>query len=534
MRAAPRRPRPHRRGRTALVRIALVLIVVATGACTDDDDGDDGRAGPDEGAPTTGVGDRATTPSGALPELTPVRVASVGGRPAFVDGSGRQVLLRGANLSSLVDYHQADPALPPTRPPTDDDWDAMAAQGFSVVRLLVSWSALEPVRGQIDPAYLGRITAAVAAAAARRIYTVIDMHQDAWSRFVASPPGTVCPPLTEPAIGWDGAPAWATLTDGADTCRPIGDREGSPAVRAAFTAFYENREGIRDAFVTTWRRLVAALGPTPAVVGYDLLNEPSPVDPFLAPARYTELLQAALAQVRAGEADAGAPARVVFVEPLRLYPQPGQMPADPLARDDQLAFAPHIDVGAPAGDEVVAAAVATAAERAWPLWIGEHGVAGVDEASRDLQRRVAAAQDDAVVGGAHWQWRQWCGDPHAIGVPGGVAAETQVQLNDVACPADADTGPNEELLRVAGRAYPRAAPGRVTDLTSDPDRGTLSLRGVIEDDLATGRDLVVWIPGQDRPDVTGAGVGEPTLTAVPGGWYATVEVVDSPYELEVR
>src|SRR5699024_8604002 len=110
------------------------------------------------------------------------------------------------------------------------------------------------------------------------------------------------------------------------------------------------------------------------------------------------------------------------------------------------------------------------------------GVAGVDEASRDLQRRFAAAQDDAVVGGAHWQWRQWCGDPHALGVPGGVAAETQVQLNDVACPADADTGPNEELLRVVGRAYPRAAPGRITDLASDADRGTLTLHGVIEDD----------------------------------------------------
>ncbi|QYG93108.1 glycoside hydrolase family 5 protein [Iamia sp. SCSIO 61187] len=530
MRTGPH-PRPRRRGRAALVRIALVLAVVATGACTDDDDG---GTPPDEGAPATAVDDRATTASGALPELTPVRVASVGGRRVFVDGTGRQVLLRGANLSSLVDYHQADPALAPTRPPTDDDWDAMAAHGFGVVRLLVSWSAIEPVRGQIDPAYVERITAAVEAAAARRIYTVIDMHQDAWSKFIATPPGTVCPPLTEPAIGWDGAPQWATLTDGADTCRPLGDRDGSPAVRAAFTAFYENREGIRDAFVATWRQLVAALGPTPAVVGYDLLNEPSPVDPFLAPARYTELLQAALAQVRAGEADAGAPARVVFVEPLRLYPQPGQMPADPLALDDQLAFAPHADVGAATGEEVVGAGVATAAERGWPLWVGEHGVAGVDEASRDLQRRFAAAQDDAVVGGAHWQWRQWCGDPHALGVPGGVAAETQVQLNDVACPADADTGPNEELLRVVGRAYPRAAPGRITDLASDADRGTLTLHGVIEDDLATGRDLVVWIPGEERPDVTGDGLGEPALTPVPGGWYATVEVVDSPYELEVR
>ncbi|MCL4697228.1 MAG: hypothetical protein KJ023_09295, partial [Burkholderiaceae bacterium] len=42
-----------------------------------------------------------------------------------------------------------DPEHPPTHPPTDADWDGMAANGFNVVRLIVSWSALEPERGQI-------------------------------------------------------------------------------------------------------------------------------------------------------------------------------------------------------------------------------------------------------------------------------------------------------------------------------------------------------------------------------------------------
>lgn len=518
--------------------LVLVPLLLVAGACTDD--GGDGDRD-DAVTSTTTADDGPITAGGALPELTPVRLATVGGRRAFVDGSGREVLLRGANFNALGDYHQADPAFPPTRPPTDDDWDGMAAAGFSVVRLLVSWSALEPVRGQIDTAYVDRIRQAVDAAAARRIYTVVDMHQDAWGKHIASPFGTVCPEGTELAIGWDGAPPWATLTDGASTCRPIGNREGAPAVQAAFRAFYENRDGIRDSFAATWRRLVAALGDTPAIAGYDLLNEPNlALDAVASEQRYTELLRSTLAEVRAGEVEAGVPApRVVFVEPIVLYPLPGTLPAHPLALDDQLAFAPHnyAEVIGPkilTVEQTFEVQIATATERSWPLWIGEHGVFAVDDAAREVNRRFAAAQDEALVGGAQWQWRQWCGDPHAIGVPGRPPGEVQVQLNDVICPADVSTGPNEDLMRVASRAYPRAAPGRLTDLESDPDTGRATIRGVIEDDLASGGDLVVWIPGEERPEVVGVGLAEPTLSRVPGGWYATVEVIDSPYEMEVR
>lgn len=520
-----------------LVRaLTLVSLLLVAGACTDD--GGDGDRADDAATTTTSAEAGPSTPAGALPELTPIRVARLGDRPAFVDGSGREVLLRGANFNALGDYHQADPAFPPTRPPTDADWDAMAATGFGVVRLLVSWSALEPVRGQIDLAYVERIRQAVDAAAARRIYTVIDMHQDAWGKFIATPPGTVCPEGTEPAIGWDGAPQWATLIEGPETtCRPPGYREGAPAVAAAFTAFYENRDGIRDAFAATWHRLVAALGDTPAIAGYDLLNEPNLVlEATASSQRYTELLRATLAEVRAGEAEAGVAPRVVFIEPIVLFPLPGSLPEHPLSMDGQLAFAPHnyaeVITDILTVEQTFDIQVGTAADRGWPLWIGEHGVFAMDEETRAVNRRFAAAQDAALVGGAQWQWRQWCGDPHAIGVPGRAVTEVQVQLNDVACPADVATGANDDLVRVAGRAYPRVAPGRLTGIESDPDARTVTVRGVIEDDLATGGDLVVWIPGEERPEIEGQGLGEPRVVAVPGGWYVTVEVVDSPYELD--
>ncbi|HXH57890.1 glycoside hydrolase family 5 protein [Iamia sp.] len=524
------------------VCIALLLL----GACSGSGADDDGPAGPSTAGPdgpseqVTVDGDEVTAPADALPALGRLRVARTGGRALVVDDEGREVLLRGANLSSLGDYHQADPAFAPTRPPTDADWDQMAANGFNVVRLIVSWSALEPQRGRIDPHYVARIEQAVAAAAERRIYTVIDMHQDAWGRFVASPSDGQCDQGTEPAIGWDGAPLWATLTDGADTCRPLGSREGAPAVKAAFTSFYENRDGIGDAFAATWGRLAAAFADDPAVAGFDLFNEPNLV--FDAPASewlYTDLMGSVLSRVRGGETRAGGFPHIVFIEPIVGFPLPGTMPSNGFTTDDQIAFAPHIYAEV-IGPEILTVeqtfdvSAQTAQDRGWPLWVGEYGVFSTDDEALDVLRRIAAAQDEHLAGGAQWQWRQWCGDPHSIGVPGRRPTEDQIQLNDVACPADVDAGPNVPLLRVAGRAYPRAAPGRLTELRSDPESGELRLTGALDDDLARRSEMVLWVPGEDEPEVTGEGIDEITLTRTTGGWYATLGVVDSPYEVEVR
>ena len=56
-------------------------------------------------------------------------------------------------MRAVLTLSQADPRLPPVVPVTDADWADMAKQGFNVVRLLVSWSSLEPVRDVFDEAY---------------------------------------------------------------------------------------------------------------------------------------------------------------------------------------------------------------------------------------------------------------------------------------------------------------------------------------------------------------------------------------------
>ena len=220
--------------------------------------------------------------------LPPLHVDHAVDPPVVSDSLGRQTLLRGVNVNSLGDYWQANPKYPAVVPVTGADWDRMAAQGFDVVRLLISWSTLEPQRGRFDRAYLSRIASAVDAASARGIYTVIDMHQDAWGKYIATPRDVTCPEGTQPAKGWDGAPRWATLTAGFDTCTP-GGREASPAAREAWRAFYANDRGIRGELVKAWGVVASAFRTEPAVAGYDLLNEPNRLSDALSNKRLWQL-----------------------------------------------------------------------------------------------------------------------------------------------------------------------------------------------------------------------------------------------------
>ncbi len=521
--------------RTIGVVAAVGMLAVA--ACSADEGGDVDDRGDDGGGSGSGTepGSAAADAIAAPGRLSVAR----DGRPRIVDDQGREVLLRGANLNALGDYHQDDPDLSPTQPPTADDWDAMAANGFSVVRLIVSWSALEPERGELDRDYLDRIRRAIDDAAARGIYTVVDFHQDAYGKYIATPPGTTCPEGTEAAIGWDGAPEWATLTDGESTCRPVGYREGAPAVQAAFRNFYANTDGIRDAFVATVARVAGELAGEPAVAGYDLMNEPNKVLPDDASsARYTELVGDLVTSIRAAEADAGGFPHLLFLEPIVLFPLPGTMPADGFTDDRDVVFAPH-NYAESIGPEILTVEqtadidAGAAAERGWPLWVGEYGVFESSDEKLDVLRRFAAAQDANLSGGAAWQWRQLCGEPHTVGTPGSVAVGRVVQLNFVDCPGDRDGGPNEAFLRIVGRAYPRAAPGGLTELRSDPATGALVVSGVAATDGPSDAELVVWVPGSDAPAVAVEGLTEPTVTEVGGGVYLTATPTGGDYRLEI-
>lgn len=514
----------------------LAILVVNSVALACSSGGDDGGDGGDT---TTVVG--ADAEASPLGELLPLR-AEGGDDPHFVDKSGREVLLRGVNVNSLGDYHQAEPDLSPTLPVTEADWRSMASLGFSAVRVIVSWSRLEPEPGEFDTDYVAEIHDAVDQAAASGIYVILDMHQDAWGPYIATPADHDCPDGLERAIGWDGAPEWATLTDGAETCRSPGSRESAAAVKAAFQSFYDDRVpeggeiGIRTALARTWGRLAGEFADQPAVAGYDLFNEPNGVERLdVQLPKYTTFVNDAITAIRDAERRAGGFAHIVFVEPIVLYPLPKSVPAAGFNGDPNLAFAPHhywesiTDVlTIEQGFGVTANA---SAALGMPYWVGEYGWWSTDDGDLEELRRYAAAEDAAIVGGAWWQWRQACGDPHSIGVPGN-QPDDQIHLNGLGCPEGEDLGVTGSYATVLSRAYPRAAPGRITDLSSDPEARTATIRGEAPEPVG---ELMAWVPdgGHGEPDTEGAGLADIDLTKVDGGWILSAEVTCRSYSLTI-
>lgn len=215
-----------------------------------------------------GCGEAGSSPTAGAPPA--LRVAD--GR--IVDVQDRTVLLRGVAVIGLGDYFQGNPEVPSSAGVTERDLDQIAALGMNVIRLLVHWSALEPARGVFDDAYLARARQVVDWARARGLYVILDMHQEAWGKYVATAPDQDCPAPFSTNPGWDGAPEWATITDGKWRCRFMA-RELSPAVMTAWESFWDDREGIQTELIGVWAWLARTFRDDPTVAGYDLLNEPN-------------------------------------------------------------------------------------------------------------------------------------------------------------------------------------------------------------------------------------------------------------------
>ena len=467
-----------------------------------------------------------------------------GPEAAIVDDAGRQVLLRGINVNQLGDYYAFDPARPTTIPLSERDFADIAALGFNVVRLVLSWSALEPEPGRISAPYLARIREAVGWAKAHGLYVVLDMHQDSWGKFIATPAGEACPPGLGPAVGWDGAPQWATITDGLTTCRAADTRELSPAVAQAFQNFYVDRDGIQSHLVAVWERLAREFGGERAIAGYDLLNEPHPgflVGPNQA-AALGEYYERAITAIRAGERAApGGYPHIAFFEPSVVWSGFGtdSLPPPGFTDDPHIAFAPHlyaesITVDQKAGVSTVsieqgfAAAQQAAALYEAPLWNGEWAWFGPPERDTPKVERFIAQEDAARIGGAWWVWKQACGDPHVAGAP-----TFSGSLNPVSCPGDRPLGRAEAYARLISRAYPRDAPGRLDTLSADPATGGFRLTGRDAEPGGSCR-LEVWVPerpGHGEPQLTGTGITAPAVRRVAGGWIASACAAAGPYEL---
>ena len=526
----------HKWMRGPWARLSTVMCLALTAAC-----GGNGAAANKADA----VQDVAAAGTQVGPALLALRPLHTSADHRIVDDLDREVLLRGVNITSLGEYWQGDPDAKPTAAMTEADWQEMQASGFSVIRLVVHWSRLEPTRGAFDTQYVDAIDTYVKAAAAHGIYTVIDMHQDAYTSFLHTDNAAECTGTTAPAKGWDGAPTWAVIDDGLSTCTS-GDRNSSPAVTAAWNHFYNNTDGIRDRFVATWGALAKHFAGRPEVAGYNLLNEPEVSAPAgqIRPL-YNQLMADTSAAIRAAEA--GAPFGHLLVIELAFaagHPDFGLVIPDPASVGmsvDNVVYGPHnyaeaIGNGLGFTIESMSAVYQSMADKIGaPMWIGEHGFWGTDPDTLEKLNRYAQDEDAKVLGGAWWQWRQPCGDPHSVpwgGYKATGATGEQIHLHGLACPGDKDLGPTEPLLRVVRRGYPRVAPGRITQLQSDWTTGALDVRAT---GAKAGAEFLVWTPtAKAGHDIVALGVKDLQEHDVPGGRLLTgVVLTDGSWSLSV-
>jgi endoglycosylceramidase len=478
------------------------------------------------------------------------------GLPQVVDESGRSVVLRGINVNGLVDYWTkdlrppypiaagayasgrcpADSAATTAVPLCERDLEQIAELGLDVIRLPVSWSLLEPTPGHLDPVPVARIAQVVGWARTRGVRVVIDLHQDAWSKFVFAPAGTLCPPGSNAMDGGDGAPAWASehLTP---ACAPGGTRELEPPVQEAAQRFWSDlpapdRVGLQEHYASVVLALAQRFAADPTVAGYELMNEPQPgsapgvMDSTELMAFHAKVIDTVVAAVPRFR-------QLFFVEPAGTRNVTGARtflaPWSTYSTDRNVVYAPHVYTGVFTADSTVlqgkagqlqsaasdyAAAVGDAKALGLPLWVGEFGNDPHDD--RRILDPHYTQQDANAIGGALWIWKEH-------GSWGALAA-----------PYDGGGVPRADRLRRISTAYPTAVGGTLDMMASDPFRGTALIRGhgptVGRGDRQHATVIVLPRPFTATPVVTGAtydlvvvnGVRQVTLFPRGGGWELRV------------
>ncbi len=473
-----------------------------------------------------------------------VGAAGSDGLRQVVDARGRSVLLRGVNIDGLVDYWQ--PSLHPPYPgdptayrnhrcPADDrhvegvpicwfDLLQMRRLGYDNIRLNVSWSLLEPRPGHIDRRYVARIAQVVGWAKRQGIWTTIDMHQDAWSKFVFTPSSTHCPPPFASTVGYDGAPRWAARSP-LPACTLDNTRELDLAVQEDAQAFWSDLPapdgtGLQEHYAHVLAVLAKRFADEPAVAGYDLMNEPEP-GTSVEVENTAELLPFYAKVARTIVAAVPGFRQLLFFEPGVERNTTAQRafftPWSSVSSYPNAVYAPHVytdvfTLGSVAGtpeiatfDSDYAAAASDAKALDVPLWVGEYG--GPPASDRKVLAEHYAEEEKWRIGGTMWLWKENAND---------TAPDTFWGVYGPPFWGKSVRGvPQPQRIRRTSRVYPVLTAGRLLVTTSDPFNGSAKV-------VATSPK----VPSGDR--------SRAALVEVPAAFRGRISVAGASYTVGGR
>jgi hypothetical protein len=325
------------------------------------------------------------------------RVAESRGTHYIADGKGRQLLLRGINSNALVQYPDFFQQTVPLR---RTDIKEMAALGFNFLRLPINWSLLEPEPGAYSRSYLRRIERIVRWAESEAMWVLVDFHQDRYNRNL------------RPGDEADGAPDWATLTDG-QPCEEAFFT--SPCSIAAYDNFWNNTvvagEPLQTHYLAAMRKVSRALRDHPRLLGLELMNEPT--FGSTGPPRFErEQLWPFYNRMIDGLRRDGE-RRMIWFGPNILRDvidvDPGQ--PETFSDDGNLVYAPHIYTGVfnDGGLDRLRASYAAAAQEAAAYgapWVDAEWGTGADPAGEERLVANLDLQDEHLAGSGFWMWKQ--------------------------------------------------------------------------------------------------------------------------------
>lgn len=369
-------------------------------------------------------------------------------RKYVTDSEGRALILHGANVSSAA---KSTPDHLPYQTEADIERMGYGDWGMNLSRFILQWQQVEPEPGVYDDAYLDAVAERVQWFADNGIWVVLDMHQDIYG----------------PAVGGNGAPAWATRTDGIPSL-PIGGpwwlQYLQPRVNRAFDHFWFDAD-LREHYVAMWRHVAQRFASTPNVLGYDLMNEPYPgsrqsgFERDTLPAMYRDVIDG----IREVDTD-----KWIWVEPRSFGVNqglPSDLPKieDPRDGEARIVYFPHlytpeIDLaGKYTGDTTFFDIWATNRTHEQerldaPMLIGEFGLSWGMPGAREWLREALKVSDEIGGGWAYWSFETDSG-PDNWGLISPTGEETP-HVNELS------------------RTYARAVAGYPESMQLDPDTNT--------------------------------------------------------------
>lgn len=196
---------------------------------------------------------------------------SVNGK-RLVDEYGRERIFNGINFVYKGVEKDPDGVIRYHTDITDSLLKALKKKGVNIIRLGLTWAGIEPEMEEYNLAYLDGFKEALSLCEKNEIYVFADWHQDLFSHFCSAP--------------GDGAPQWACVHTKKRKDPYFIWAEGyffHKDIHKAFDDFWNNADiggkGLRDRFCDMLTFTVNYLKDSPALIGYDVFNEPFPGTP---------------------------------------------------------------------------------------------------------------------------------------------------------------------------------------------------------------------------------------------------------------